>query len=71
MKKKNLEYEKSCVYCEHSIPLAVDSEVLCAKRGVVGVNHRCRRFVFDPLKIVPRRREPDPAQQSIEPEALE
>ncbi len=71
MKISSSDYEKSCVYCEHSIPLAVDSEVLCSKRGVVGANHRCRRFVFDPLKIVPRRREPDLEQQLEVPEELE
>lgn len=45
---------RSCQYCEHSTQLN-DTEVLCTKRGVVSVEHKCCRFVYDPCKRIPKK----------------
>lgn len=50
-RKKQL---RSCNYCSHGTCL--DGEhILCAKRGIVGVDNGCRKFVYDPYKRVPPR----------------
>ena len=43
---------RSCTYCQHGTMLN-EEEVLCVKRGVVCVNRRCRKFVYDPCKRIP------------------
>lgn len=44
--------EKSCSYCQFGTQLD-DGLALCIKRGVVSANHKCRKFVYDPIKRVP------------------
>lgn len=43
-----------CQYCDHATQLN-DKEVLCTKRGVVSVEHKCCRFVYDPCKRIPKK----------------
>ena len=43
---------RSCTYCQHGTTLN-EEEVLCIKRGVVCINRRCRKFVYDPCKRIP------------------
>lgn len=49
--------EKACVYCVHAAKLDEES-CLCAKKGIVSPDARCRKFRYDPLKRVPRRQKP-------------
>lgn len=50
-----IEIIKCCAFCEKATPLAGDEYVLCAKKGVVSLTYKCRRFRYDPLKRIPKR----------------
>lgn len=53
--RKNIE--RACAYCVHSGK--VDEETcICARKGIVPADHKCRRFKYDPLKRVPSRQKP-------------
>lgn len=45
----------SCEYCARARRATDGRVMLCAKRGIVPMYHRCRRFVYDPLKRIPYR----------------
>ena len=49
--------ERYCKYCEHASSLSDPDSMLCRKIGVVGASHCCRRFRYDPLKRVPKRKD--------------
>ena len=44
-----------CEYCARARRAADGRVMLCSKRGIVPMYHRCRRFVYDPLKRIPYR----------------
>lgn len=44
--------EKVCRYCIHGTALSGD-DILCAKRGIVLCDEKCRKFVYDPCKRTP------------------
>lgn len=46
--------EKSCSYCQYGTILD-DESVLCTKRGVVSLDGKCRKFVYDPIKRIPSK----------------
>lgn len=50
----------ACKYCEHVMQTFEGDKKLCDKRGVVEPNHKCRSFIYDPLKRIPRRPLPTP-----------
>ena len=43
---------RSCSYCIHGTQLN-DDEVLCVRKGIVTVDHKCRKFEYDPCKRIP------------------
>ena len=43
-----------CSICEYSSKLADKKTFLCKKKGVVDGSYCCSKFVYDPLKRVPR-----------------
>lgn len=48
--------EPACKYCELSMQVLEPSgDVLCEKRGIVSANYHCRKYIYDPLKRIPRR----------------
>lgn len=47
-----------CRHCEHMIQVLRDDALLCDKHGMVAKDHKCRHFVYDPLKRVPRKPKP-------------
>lgn len=49
--------DRFCSYCVYAGKLD-DETYLCAKRGFVAACHHCRKFKYDPLKRVPKRRKP-------------
>ncbi len=55
MKKKDADICKMCEFCRYASEIAGAAEMLCEKRGVVAREFKCRLFVYDPLKRVPRR----------------
>ncbi|MBE6700533.1 MAG: hypothetical protein E7582_01395 [Ruminococcaceae bacterium] len=50
MKKRDVP-ERSCAYCEKAHILIDNESALCRHKGPVSLDFRCRRFVFDPLKV--------------------
>ena len=64
MAKKHLygnDITASCNICIHGNPAANGDAILCAKRGVMPLHERCRRFVYDPLRRIPKQ--PPPLRQ--------
>ena len=58
MKLKSEKAEKLCKYCENSTEVALSGDMLCAKKGVVSPDYKCRKFVYDPFKRTPRIQKP-------------
>jgi hypothetical protein len=56
----------ACKYCERILQLLDGESLLCEKRGVVKPANKCRHFVYDPLKRVPKK--PMPLQKMEETE---
>lgn len=50
------EIPPACEYCEHGNASASGNMILCVKKGVVAPFYKCRKFVYAPLKRVPKRR---------------
>lgn len=48
----------ACKYCEHVLQLFDEDKMLCDKRGVVSAVNKCRAFIYDPLKRVPKKPRP-------------
>ena len=46
--------ERSCSYCKFGTRLE-DEEILCAKKGIVPMYGKCRKFQYDPLKRIPKK----------------
>lgn len=44
--------QRRCGYCAHGTQLE-DDQILCAKKGVVPAEGKCRRFLYDPCKRIP------------------
>ncbi len=45
----------ACEYCEHG-RLATDQVmILCPKKGLVAPTYACRKYLYDPLRRVPRQ----------------
>jgi hypothetical protein len=58
--KFKTEHGPMCLYCKHSRAVALTDDMLCAKKGIVPREGRCRKYAYDLLKRTPRRRlEPD------------
>lgn len=49
--------EKSCAYCTFGVKLD-DEQILCAKRGAMPMEGKCRKFEYDPCKRIPSRPKP-------------
>ena len=46
--------ERSCSYCGLGAELE-DGKILCAKRGMVSADGKCRKFRYDPTKRIPAK----------------
>ncbi len=55
MAKKSNDIEKMCMFCRFSSLIKPTEDMLCSYKGVVDKEFSCRKFVYDPLKRVPRR----------------
>jgi hypothetical protein len=63
--------EPACRHCESEIQvMPSNGQVLCSRLGVVAADYHCKRYVYDPLKRIPKRKRPlpkfTPADFSIE-----
>lgn len=46
--------EPRCEYCERGTVLG-EHKILCIKKGIMGPEHHCNKFRYDPLKRKPAR----------------
>ncbi|MBQ8250026.1 MAG: hypothetical protein IJY93_09165 [Clostridia bacterium] len=53
--KKNSETPKFCEFCRYAEVLSGTEDMLCKHKGAVDREYSCRRFIYDPLKRVPRK----------------
>ena len=57
--------DPSCAYCGRGRPSVDRTLILCEEKGISPPGGRCRRFVYDPMKRVPR---PEPELPQFDPE---
>lgn len=50
----------ACEYCANSRPAPDGLMFYCLKVGVVYPYYKCRKFKYDPLRRIPKRRPPLP-----------
>ena len=55
MKRKSDDTARICEYCRFSAVVQTTEDMLCEHHGVVHKEYYCRKFVYDPLKRVPKR----------------
>ena len=58
MKSKKYDIEKMCRTCEHAELLVDTDKVLCERKGIVPADNVCRKFIYDALKRVPSKNNP-------------
>ncbi len=59
------EISPACEYCEYGRKASDNVMILCIKKGMVSPRYSCRKFLYSPLKRVPRRQ---PKLPSFSPE---
>jgi hypothetical protein len=47
--------EATCEFCVNGRRSSDGKAILCPKKGVMPLYHHCRKFVYDPLKRIPKR----------------
>ncbi len=57
--------EPSCNYCEHGRAMRGQDLILCDKKGVVAPYYSCKKFMYAPLKRVPK---PRPKPMDFDPD---
>lgn len=55
--------QPACKYCEEAFP-QTGGGVLCVRNGPVAPEHSCRKYRYDPIKRIPRRRQPQESYNS-------
>ena len=53
--RRNSDEAKLCEFCRFATEIKTTEDMLCAYKGVVDKEYSCRKFVYDPLKRVPRK----------------
>ena len=51
----NKKIEPSCTYCRFGKRNGDSEKVFCEKRGIVEAFSSCRKFDYDPLKLIPKK----------------
>lgn len=49
------EIDPSCDYCKYGFITHRGDSILCEKQGVTLPGHSCKKFVYAPLKRIPKR----------------
>ncbi|MBQ8551285.1 MAG: hypothetical protein IJ428_00565 [Clostridia bacterium] len=52
--KKDSDTPRICEFCRFASEIRATEDMLCTHRGVVDKEYTCRKFIYDPLKRVPR-----------------
>lgn len=63
-KKKHLfgdSIDPACVYCQFGRPAPDNVMILCRKYGPVAPHYHCKKFQYNPLKRIPKRKPKLPA----------
>lgn len=47
--------EPACEYCANGTKSKDGESILCERQGIVAPYFSCRKFVYDPLKRIPKR----------------
>ncbi len=58
-KKKPLfgrNIEPACEYCENGSPTIDGQMIKCKYKGIISKHDSCKKFIYAPLKRVPKRR---------------
>lgn len=55
MKSEREDDERFCALCRFASEIATTEDMLCSRKGVVPKEYHCRRFIYDPLKRVPKK----------------
>ncbi|MCI8387702.1 MAG: hypothetical protein HFE63_04475 [Clostridiales bacterium] len=55
MKQKCDSEERICAMCRFSSEISGREDMLCSKKGVVPREFSCRKYIYEPLKRVPRK----------------
>lgn len=55
-KTKKTEIAPKCEYCIHARPSPDGETVLCAKKGVMEKDSKCRKYKYDILKRQPKHK---------------
>ncbi len=50
---KNIQ--PACSYCQNGRAAPDKSMVLCSKYGPVFVHYSCKKYIYDPLKRIPKK----------------
>lgn len=64
--KKQDGIEKFCKYCECAKTLSDEDTMLCDRYGVVSSAHKCRHFMYDPMKREPKRLKKEPQLEFVD-----
>ncbi len=51
----------ACGYCRLGRPVSGGKSVLCERYGVVSASFSCKKYIYDPLKRIPKKMPPLPA----------
>ncbi len=55
MKRKSDDITRICELCRFSAEIQTTEDMLCEHHGVVHKEYSCRKFIYDPLKRIPKR----------------
>lgn len=47
--------ENRCEYCHYGKISADKNSVLCSKKGIVDLDYKCRKYIYSPLRRLPKR----------------
>lgn len=47
--------DPACEYCKFGTLAQTKTSVLCSKQGLVDLKYSCKKWVYDPIKRVPKR----------------
>jgi len=54
-KNKDSDSPRVCEFCRFASRVALTGDMLCEKKGIVSDDHTCGKYIYDPLKRVPRK----------------
>lgn len=52
------DIKPACKYCTEAFQPLGDDRVLCMKKGIMPLDHACKKFSYDPIKRIPPRPKP-------------